>query len=156
MDGKRIPLPRIIYDTIENVLEAQIHRLALDIAKTLGVSEKPLLQELKKEKITTYILDESCIEDIYELQCKAYVKNKHVYLPCDQPILYKKNFCLAHLEKHLLKEDINNNERLYVLYQDNIKYYCDIDNKVYDTDFNKIGIYNTSKKIITLFINNTS
>jgi len=156
MDVNRIPLPRIIYDTIENVLEAHIRRLAVDIAKTLDVDVKPLLQELKKDKVYAYILDDSCIEDIHTLQCKAYVKTKNIYAPCDQPLVYKKDFCVTHLEKHIVKDDIKNNEVLYVLYQDNIKYYYDINNKVYDSDFNKIGIYNASTKTIIEFVNNNS
>ena len=36
MDSEeKILVPRVIYETIENVLEAQIRRLAIDIAKTL-------------------------------------------------------------------------------------------------------------------------
>ena len=54
----QIGVPKIIYETIEDILEAQIRRLAIDIAKTLNVDSKTLMKELKKEKIKTFLSED--------------------------------------------------------------------------------------------------
>ena len=145
---EKILLPRIIYESIENVIEAQVKRLALDIAKTLNVNENVLLQELKKDKISILLLDESESTDIDSLRCKAYDRYEHVYIPCEEPVVYKKDFCTKHMIKHVLKEDVQHNICLQVLEYDGIKYYRDKHNKVYDSSFNKIGYYNPSTETI--------
>jgi len=156
MDIKKVALPRLVYEAIEDVLEAQIRRLAIDIAKTLDVNEKILLQELKKEKISVFILDEADAEDIHEYRCKAYEKQSNIYVMCEEPIVYNKNFCVKHLTNHILKEDIQMNEALRVLCLDSIKYYRDKNNKVYNSEFNMIGFYNSSKQTIVEFVEETS
>jgi hypothetical protein len=156
MDTQTIALPRLIYEAIEDVLEAQIRRLAIDIAKTLDVNEKVLLQEIKKDKISIFILDEAEADDIHEYRCKAYEKHNTIYIPCEEPIVYKKDFCVKHLTTHILKEDVQINEVLYILCINNMKYYKDKNNKVYNNEFNMIGFYNHSNKTIVEFVEETS
>jgi delta 1-pyrroline-5-carboxylate dehydrogenase len=52
---EQIPIDRIIYQTLHNIFEGQVKRLAIDIAKTLSVDVKPLIQSIRKDKITTYL-----------------------------------------------------------------------------------------------------
>lgn len=156
MDKQTIALPRLIYEAIEDVLEAQIRRLAIDIAKTLDVNEKLLLQEIKKDKMSVFILDEAEADDIHEYRCKSYEKHNTIYIPCEEPIVYKKNFCIKHLTNHILKEHVQMNEVLYVLCLDNIKYYRDKNNKVYNSEFNMIGFYNPSTHTIIEIVKETS
>ena len=47
----KIPIPKNIYETIQDTLQSHIDSLARDICKTLDVNEKILLQEIRKEKI---------------------------------------------------------------------------------------------------------
>jgi len=156
MDKQTIALPRLIYEAIEDVLEAQIRKLVIDIAKTLDVNEKLLLQEIKKDKVSVFILDEAEKDDIYEYRCKSYEKHENIYIPCEEPIVYKKEFCVKHLTKHLLKEEVQMNEVLYILCFDNIKYYRDKNNKVYNSEFNIIGFYNPLTHNIIEVVEETS
>ena len=156
MDKQTVALPRLVYEAIEDVLEAQIRRLAMDIAKTLDVNGKILLQELKKEKVSVFILDEADIEDIHEYRCKAYEKQSNIFVTCEEPVVYNKDFCVKHLTNHTLKEDIQMNEVLHILCLDSIKYYRDKNNKVYNSEFNMIGFYNTSTQTIVEFVEETS
>jgi len=156
MDKQTIALPRLIYEAIEDVLEAQIRRLAIDIAKTLDVNEKVLLQEIKKDKVSVFILDEAEADDIHGYRCKAYEKHNTIYIPCEEPIVYKKDFCVKHLTTHILKEDVQMNEVLYILCINNMKYYKDKNNKVYNNEFNMIGFYNHSNQTIVEFVEETS
>ena len=149
MDSQeKILVPRVIYETIENVLEAQVRKLAIDIAKTLNVNEKILLSELKKDKLSILILDESESADVDSLRCKAYDKHEHVYVPCEEPVIYKKDFCTKHIVKHTIKEELQEHICLVTLKYDNITYYRDKNNKVYNTKFNVIGYYKPSIETI--------
>ena len=150
MEPSTLGVPKIIYESIEDILEAQVRRLAIDIAKTLGVNEKLLLSELKKDKIKTYLFDDDV--DIDMLRCKAYNLHEYVYIPCEQPIVYKKDFCLEHLLHHTLKDDIKDVDILSVLYIDGTQYYRNIKNKVYNTEFKIVGVYNPDKKEICKFV----
>ena len=155
MEGKeqqQLLVPRVIYESIENVLDAQIRKLALEIAKTLNVNEKLLLQELKKDKISIMLLDESTYVDIDSLKCKSYDKYNSIYVPCENPVIYKKDFCTCHITNHILKETIQNTICLIPLEYDGVKYYRDMKNKVYDSNFNKIGYYNSSSETIVILI----
>jgi hypothetical protein len=150
---EKILVPRVIYETIENVLEAQVRKLAIHIAETLNVDEKLLLQELKKDKISVVLLDESSYDDVDSLRCKAYDKYNHVYLPCETPVVYKKNFCTKHMTDHTLKSDIKHNVCLTKLEYETETYYRDSNNSVYDSKFNKIGYYKpSSETIVTLVV----
>lgn len=150
--NETILLPRIIYESIENVIEAQVRKLAIHIAKTLNVNEKLLLQELKKEKISVMLLDESTYDDVDSLRCKSYEKYSNVYLPCEEPVIYKKDFCTKHMTEHILKSEIQTNICLTRLECENVKYYRDANNKVYDSTFNIIGYYKPSCETIVKFI----
>jgi len=150
MEPLVLGVPKIIYESIEDILEAQVRRLAFDIAKTLGVNEKVLLSELKKEKIKTYLFDDGV--DIEMLRCKSYNQHNNVYIPCEQPIVYKKDYCIEHLQNHLVKEDIKESTLLTILIMDDMKYYRDSKNKVYNSDFIMIGFYDPVKKEIYKFI----
>lgn len=151
---EKILLPRVIYESIENVLEAQVRKLAIEIAKTLNVNEKLLLQELKKDKISVMLLDEASYNDVDSLRCKSYDKYNNIYLPCENPVIYKKDFCTCHITSHILKETIQNNICLVPLEYDNVKYYRDVNNKVYDSNFNKVGYYKPSNETIVILVLN--
>lgn len=153
MDSEnKVIVPKIIYETFENVLEGQIRKLALQIADSLKVDEKVLLKELKKDKLSVLFLEESDTDDIDLYTCKAFDKFQNIYIPCDEPVVYKKEFCFKHMTNHVTKKDIQNNEVLYVLKYENMKYYIDKNNKVYDSSFNKIGYYDTSDESIVEFV----
>jgi len=149
MEPTLLGVPKIIYESVEDILEAQIRRLAIDIAKTLGVNEKLLLSELKKDKVKTYLFDDGI--EIDNLRCKAYNQQKHVYIPCEQPIVYKKEYCTEHLLEHVVKEDIKGANVLNLLIIDDTKYYIDSKQKVYNLDFEIIGLYKSETKEIYQF-----
>lgn len=148
----RIPLPKIIYETIEDVLEAYTRRLAIDIAKTLHVNEKLLLNELKKQKITAYLYEEINSKDIYDSRCNSFEKNGSLYVPCEEPIVYTENFCTKHMITHITKEELKEYDALYRLYYNDMKYYCDKKNIVYDMMYRPIGSYDISTKTVELIV----
>uniref|UniRef100_A0A6C0D6L9 Uncharacterized protein n=1 Tax=viral metagenome TaxID=1070528 RepID=A0A6C0D6L9_9ZZZZ len=150
MEPTTLLVPKIIHETIVDILEAHARKLALEIAKTLNVNEKLLIQEIKKEKLEILTFEDNF--DITNIQCKAYNLVKNVYVPCDEPVIYKKHFCLSHIDSHNTFEDLKDLDMLYVLNYDTMKYYRNKENVVYDSEFKKIGIYDEEKQKILKFI----
>ena len=135
---ERLPLPKIIYNTLEDVLEAQIRRLVGDIAKSLSVDPKPLLQAINQEKVNIYLFEESSEDyDLHTARCKSYelekCNNTHLYIQCKRPIVYTKDYCPTHIKTHLEAPKTNN--ILNTLIVDKTRYYVDKYNKVYSLDF---------------------
>ena len=104
-----IKVPRILWENFEIALTAKVHALAKDIAKTLDVSAKPLMDALTKEKVSAYLVDQADIDaDVSELRC-----------PCGAAIVWTtavattKKRCPEHLgmerieiqPTHFLEED---------------------------------------------------
>ena len=144
-----IPIPRNIYESIQDVLQSQIDSLARDIAKTLDVNEKTLLYEIRKEKIGIYLIDEDSDLDI---KCKSYMnKNGYIYIKCDEPVIYNTSLCPKHCVHPIYFETIKHNMCVSNIVINDIKYYIDDKNKVYDEELNCIGIYNRrSNKLIII------
>jgi len=103
----KVPIPRILWENFEIALTAKVHALAKDIAKTLDVSAKPLMDALTKGKVSAYLVDQADIDaDVSELRC-----------PCGAAIVWTtaatKKRCPEHLRMkrieiqptHFLEED---------------------------------------------------
>lgn len=146
MEPTQVLVPKVIHESILDILEAQARKLAIDIAKTLNVDQKLLLQSLKKEKCEILTFEDNI--DITDLSCKSYVLMKGVYIPCEDVVVYKKSYCLNHLEKHITFDKVSHYNRLSVLHYDNVKYYRNEDNIVYNSDFEIIGFYNSNSQTI--------
>ena len=80
-----IPIDRIIYQTLENIFEAQVKKLAIDIAKTLSV-------------------------DVSEMRCKHLVPSSEtptLLVSCSNPVLWSStpgtsmNVCVEHTHANL-------------------------------------------------------
>ena len=154
----KFPIPRIIYKNIKDALNGEVMRLAKDIAKTLNVDEKLLLSEIKKDTLDLYPFEDDCEEDLDEMKCLAYEKKSNVYYPCKEPPIYDKNskelYCHKHHIHHITKEQVKalGHEVLTILMYDNITYYLDEKNRIYDINLKLIGVYeegNTTNSIIT-------
>lgn len=144
-----IPIPKIIYESIQDALQSQIDSLARDIAKTLDVNEKVLLHEIRKEKIGIYLVDEDCDLDI---KCKSYKnKNGHVYIKCDEPVIFNSFLCPAHTVCPIYFDTIKHNTCISNIVINDIKYYIDNKNKLYDENLNIIGIYNKKSNTLIVF-----
>jgi len=153
MEPTSLLVPTIIHETIIDILEAQVRKLAKDIAKTLNVDEKILIQELKKDKLEIITFEDNT--DITDLTCKSYILEKNVYTPCEQPIVYKKDYCISHLHDNLTLDKLKDLDILTILNYDTVKYYRNRENIVYNLEFKPIGSYDPTTKELTTFIQET-
>jgi hypothetical protein len=155
MEEFRVPFNKLIYESFEDALQSNINKLVKDIANTLEVDPKILLIELKKEKILTYLIEED-YPDIDDMKCKYYDKKANIYVPCDEPVIFKKDHCVGHMNYRISKSQIPKDTlELRVLTLKNIKYYRDSDNRVLDSLFKPIGYFEDDTNILYEFeVNN--
>ena len=90
---KTLPIPRILWDSFEATLTAQVNRLVKDIAETLDRPAKPLLDAIKKDKVAAYLWEEPAHEllELSEMRCQAHTRhpeNPAIVCNCDQPIVW--------------------------------------------------------------------
>ena len=145
------PIPKVIVKNIKNALFGEMRRLAVDIAKTLDADPNLLLKELNEEKVDFYPFEEEDEPDLDEMHCHAYMKKDNIYHPCSNPPVYPQLFCIKHLHEHITIDKIKDHEKLNILTYDNITYYHDKKNRVYDSEFKLIGIYKKESNLIVLF-----
>jgi len=93
-------IPSLLWDSLEGALSANIHRLAKDIAKTLGQEPGPLLAALKVKKVGLLIANEGGERDI-DMRCDYVCRRQGTafMMPCGQPILWCENVrrCPEHM-----------------------------------------------------------
>ena len=143
MEELRVPINKLIFEKLEDVLQSEIRKLAKDIANTLDVDPKLLINELMKEKVLVYLIEEGS-QDIDDMNCKSFDKKGNVYIPCDEPVIFKKNYCIQHMNHRILKEQIPKDTlELSTLMYKNTKYYIDPknNNRVLDSLFKPIGYF---------------
>jgi hypothetical protein len=97
-----IPIPKIYWDTFQAALQAQVKRLAKDVAKSLRQPEQPLLKAILTEKVDAYLFEEEGAEftDLETMRCKYKIpseKNGAVLEACREPVLLGKGACCLHL-----------------------------------------------------------
>jgi len=158
---KQIGVQKIFWDAFELAVSVQAKRLAKDIADALGQDAAPLLAELKNEKVSVYLFDESDSgnSDPLEMRCKHCIpiaNNPAWRTPCLEPVLWsanpaaRTNTCLHHSLNPELRDP---KWREMIAYKyDDIAYYIDQeDHHVYDEEGVLCGRYDPVKNKIIVF-----
>jgi hypothetical protein len=95
MTTKSYPIPKPLWDAIENILSVKSKELIKDIAKTLHQPEKPLLDAFKAKKHTFHLVDmEEPTGNKFE--CEALVCTTAVAHRCRKPVLLGQTRCPEH------------------------------------------------------------
>jgi hypothetical protein len=141
------PIPKPLWDAIENVLMVKSKELIKDIASSLHQSEKPLLDAFKAKKHTFHLIETT--EDLEEPhECKMLVCTHAIAHRCRKPTLLGKQVCPEHEftkqptlgTKPILKRIVTEEGETYFI--DNIQ-------NVYTVDFQVVGTY--TEGTVTLF-----
>jgi hypothetical protein len=143
----KIPVNKLIYETLEDIINAEVRKLVKDIASTLDVDPKILMKEVTK----TYLIEEA-YHDIDLMKCKYYDKKGNIYIPCDEPVIFKKDHCVSHMNYRITKSQIPNDAlELRKLVYNKITYYRDSNNRVLNSLFKPIGYFDEEKHILYEF-----
>jgi hypothetical protein len=89
------PIPKPLWDALENVLMVKSKDLIKDIAKTLHQSEKPLLDAFKAKKQKFHLVDMEDPTD-NKFECEAILCESAVAHRCRKPVLLGQKMCPSH------------------------------------------------------------
>jgi hypothetical protein len=146
MTTKSIPIPKPLWDALENVLMVKSKELIKDIAKTLNQSEKPLLEAFKAKKHSFHLLDLSDPTDEV-FQCQAILCTSAVAHRCRKPVLYGQCLCPAH--EFYKAPHLDSKPTLQRLQTETGDvYFINDEGCVYDKDYQRVGTYKDN----TLFL----
>ncbi len=147
MTTKSYPIPKPLWDAIENVLMVKSRELLKDIASTLGQPEKPLLEAFKAKKHTFHLLESSDdLEDTHE--CEATLCTHAVAHRCRKATLLGQKVCPEH---EFYKAPVLGVKPVLqrIRTHEGETYFIDNIQNVYTVDFQLVGTF--SENTVTLF-----
>ena len=89
-----IPVPKVLWDELENALMIKSKELIKDIAKVLRQDEKQLWQEFRSKKTQLHLIEIETNQEEY--QCTAFVCSTPVAHRCRKAVLFGKTVCPEH------------------------------------------------------------
>jgi hypothetical protein len=156
-----LPIPRILWDSVEAVLTAQVHKLVKDIAETLEKPAKPLLDAIKKDRVTAYLWEDTGQEmlEMDSLRCTAVTRhpeNVSILVPCSQPIVWGSLSRESHrCAEHMHVKEVNVSQSLIRLARIRVNetlYYLRDGREILNTRLEIVGWYNPDSGVATLFL----
>ena len=151
-------IPSILWEALEAALQANMLRLAKDVAKTLGQSHIPLVEAIQAQKVRPFIFEES--EDTREndMRCNFICQRPDAPLflqPCGQAVLW--NATTSHrCPEHLYSATVSQ-PTLPVLkrleYEEESLYVAE-DGTCYDAEYEPRGQYIAESELLVLFEKN--
>jgi hypothetical protein len=147
MSAKSYPVPKPLWDALENVLMVKSKELIKDIARTLKQPDKPLLDAFKAKKHTFHLIDMEDPSD-NKFECEALVCQSAVAHRCRKAVLLGQKVCPEHelwkmpsvSQKPIVKRIQTGDGDIYFV--DNLM-------NVYTADFERVGTFQDG--ILTLF-----
>jgi len=134
-----VPVPQVIWESLELTLSNVMRTLTKDIAKSLGKSHEPLAKALSG-KIKVHLVEEDADEDTRcDFVCQ-HAETPAFLSPCGQPILWGSTRCPAHLVS-----PVPNLRKMASLKHDGILYGLEEDGTVYSGQGEPVGFYDGSR-----------
>lgn len=141
------PIPKPVWDALENVLLVKSKELIKDIASALHQPEKPLLDAFKAKKHTFHLVDFT--DPLTEATlCSAFVCDHAVAHRCRKPPLLGKSVC----PEHEWSSPVSLDQKLQlqrITTPEGESYFVDNLTNVYTVDFERIGML--QGETLTLF-----
>lgn len=142
-----IPVPKPLWDALENVLMVKSRELIKDLAKSLHQPEKPLLDAFKAKKQLVHLVEMDDPTD-NKFECEALVCTHAVAHRCRRPVLLGSKVCPEH--EHWTMPSVSNKPVLRkVKTEEGETYYVDNLMNVYTIDFQRVGTFQDNK--LTVF-----
>jgi hypothetical protein len=105
------PIPSLLWESVEDAMRTNMRLLAKDIAATLGQSEAPLLEALKKETVRPYLFEESDQSKELDMRCDYLCQRADAPLvvkQCGQPVFWNATTAGVHrCTEHLYSKNIH-------------------------------------------------
>lgn len=140
------PIPKPLWDALENVLLAKSRELIKDIARSLNQSEKPLLDAFKAKKHTFHLLDITEPTD-EKFQCEALLYDQAVAHRCRKPVILGQHHCPEH-EFYTAPAVLSKPHVTRVKTSEGQVYFVDTLQNVYTSEFQRVGTYEDGKLVL--------
>jgi len=93
------PIPRTMWESLDAILFTKTTALAREIAIELGQPVQPLLQIIKEQERSKFVILPD--EETATYQCQALIQNGATLLRCRHPVLSSApRYCRQHLNDH--------------------------------------------------------
>jgi hypothetical protein len=148
-----VPIPAILFDSLEATLQASMRLLVKDIAASLRESDAPLWKAIKDKKVAPYIFEESADKDI-DMRCPYMTQGGDtpaIIKPCGQPVIWSSGIrrCPEHAHSPIIRYP----SRLpsVRILDHTPPMFVSEDNTVYDGEMNPVGQYDGATQNLYLF-----
>lgn len=143
-----IPVQRSLWESLEALLLHESKRLVEDIAKTLRQDPKLLWNEIRKEKMTAYMVD--CSEPTAErFLCTALTHTSAVALRCRKPVIFGTSMCPEHQGWQMPPACERKPQLRRIVSEEDTVYYLDeLTSFIYDKDYQRCGLKQGDKVIL--------
>lgn len=155
--GVASAIPSLIWESLENALQANMLRLAKDVAKTLGQPHAPLVEALQAQKVRPYIFEESEDTREQDMRCDYICQRPDTPLflsACCQAVLWNATSvcrCPEHLYAGPTQPTGSTLPVLKRLEYEEEPLWVAEDGTCYDAEYEAKGYYNSKSGKLLLF-----
>jgi hypothetical protein len=142
-----VPVQRSLWESLEALLMNESKRLVEDIAKKLRQDPKLLWNEIRKEKMTAYMVD--CTEPTAEsFLCQGFLYKTAVACRCRKPVVFGTTLCPEH-QGWIQPTCLDRKPQLRRVELENEVYYLDeLTGILYNASYERCGIRQSEKCIL--------
>lgn len=142
-----IPVPKVLWDELENALMIKSKELIKDIAKVLRQDDKQLWQEFRSKKTLVHLIETESNQEEY--QCTALVCKTAVAHRCRKPVLFGKSVCPEH-EYFTLSSELKSKPQLQRIggETDEPLFVDSLTQQVYSLSYERKGFITNNKCIL--------
>jgi hypothetical protein len=151
--NKEVPIPAVIFDSLEDAINISIRLLVSDIAKTLGQPKAPLAEAIKRQRMSLYIYEEAADNPI-DRRCRYMVQEgdtPNIIQPCGQPVVWssKESRCAGHMYSPVITYP--KCHRSMKPFDSNDGIFASDDNTLYNGKMEVIGHFNAESENRIIF-----
>ena len=139
------PVPKLLWEELENALMIKSKELIYDIAKTLRQEAAPLWKEFRSKKTHVFLVETN--EETGEYLCEALVCDMKVAHKCLKPTMFGKNYCPEH-EHFVLSEELKKKPQLQRIPSEDTLFLDCLTQQVYNLEYDRIGYLENNKCIL--------
>jgi hypothetical protein len=139
-----IPVPKLLWDELENALMIKSKELIYDIAKTLRQDGQTLWKEFRSQKKPVFLVD----MDQEENYCPALITTTKVAHRCRKPAMLGQTYCPEH-EFFVMPNEFKHKPQVQRIETDEQPLFIDtLTQQIYTRDYERIGYIQKNKCIV--------
>jgi hypothetical protein len=130
------PVPKPLWEELENALMIKSKELIQDIAKTLRQESAPLWKEFRSKTKQLFLVDMNLEDEEY--CCSALLCTTKVAHKCQKPTMYGKPYCPEH-ESYVPSVDVKNKPQVQRLKSEEPLFVDCLTQQVYNLNYERVG-----------------